>query len=124
MNPQDQYLACAEMDEKLTTPEYIAANNYVGSGFAVFLGRNCQRELPDYNTYDALIPLIVKWCVNQEKHKKFIAELYELHTSPDGLDLTDAFGQQHNLIAFSLGFESTPSQLREALLKASGKWKE
>lgn len=60
---------------------------------------------------------------DEERMRLFTAELYDRHTSGEGgVDLTDAYGEQHSLICYCL-LMSTAHQMREALLRAAGVWK-
>ena len=87
--------------------------------------------IPDYLTsYDAIIPLVQKlWkaaATDGEASKawaiKFIQALYPLHTHPecDSIDLQDAFDDCHQAIYLAMML-STPSQLCDAVLVATGK---
>jgi hypothetical protein len=70
--------------------------------------------IPNYRTsYDAIIPLIQKWSKVTPHHKQeFVSELTDI-LGMSGCDLT----------TFCY-IVSTPAQLCEALLRATGKWKD
>ena len=65
---------------------------------------------PDYLTsYDAIIPLIVKWCGDDEdRWRNFLR--------------TTGLMEKYNPLRDV--FKSTPSQLSTALIRAMGKWEE
>lgn len=70
----------------------------------------------DYLTsYDAIIPLIQKWCDSNEQWDAFIEYLW------DYLNITSDWVEQD---AWKALLKCSPSQLAEALLRATGKWKE
>ena len=78
------------------------------------------------SSYDAIIPLLKSpWNSSKDFATKFVHALYELHKHPecDEADLAEALDDHHHSIWLAL-MTSTPSQLCEALLRATGKWKE
>lgn len=129
MNQQDQIKALAELDgREIAYGEFVDIRQRESDGEPEILGHS---PFPDYLTsYDAIIPLIQKqWKVscpqNKEWAVKFIQELYRLHTHPEceEIDLQDAFDDCHQAIYLAM-MVSMPAQLCEALLRATGKWKE
>jgi len=96
MNEQDQNRACAELD----------GNWIITHGFGNMV------HFKNYNTYDAIIPLI---------QKSFDAHEYRIKFQPVLSDITFTKSQINHAKEY---FCATPSQLREALLRATGKWKD
>ena len=114
MTPEEQIKALAEVDGWTCNP----ANGFCAVVNSVLQTYLCRRSdgtwtgLPDYLTsYDAIIPLIQKLWKN------------DVITTDFNVYLTKAmnFPFQPRCIE---AFEATPSQLCEALLRATNKWKE
>jgi hypothetical protein len=78
--------------------------------------------LPDYNTYDAIVPLVRKWCDDWDfttdepcRWDKFVETLWSV------LGIDSDYTEQE---AWKVLFKCPVSQLREALLRATGRWQE
>lgn len=107
MTEQDQYLACAELDgyvreqaKSLFDPRLDVTYWYRDS-----IRTAC---CPDYSTRDAVVGVIKKTLWNQQMRLAFLRALPESHLTP---------------AAFAVLITPT-ARLREALLRATGKWKE
>jgi hypothetical protein len=73
------------------------------------------RNLPNYLTSrDAIMPLVIKWCDRVERKAKFLDILKSILEIPLGAFLHETFA----LVTAS------PRQLCEALLRATGRWKD
>jgi len=92
MNEQDQNRACAELD----------GNWIITHGFGNMV------HFKNYNTYDAIIPLIQKQ--PKDIQRAVVVNWWQAMT----VDIDDMVDQ----------INATPAQLREALLRATGKWKD
>ena len=123
MNPQNQIKALAELDgwkqQEVFESSFADSSKQVSAGTRwtkddslVYL-----RKLPDYLTsYDAIIPLIQKQDVEtkRECYRRLHEHLWETDTTTTCRFTVD--------IGDFINF--TPQQLCEALLRATGKWKE
>lgn len=95
MKPELQLKACADFDGYESVPRTAMFwHRSIGKHFKL-------DELPNYFTYDAIIPLIQKQPV------------------PIRMFIFNYFGSERMVL-----MEFTPQQLVEALLRAHGKWTE
>ena len=111
MKPEDQIRALAELDNVEDIPErYEHAKQCTiqdcGSGFKPYL-----------TSLDAVVPLIVKWCGDDgSRWDSFLYSLWEMLKIDSDTEENDAWR-----VYFQ---KTTPAQLCEALLRATGKWKD
>jgi hypothetical protein len=120
MTEEDQIKACAELDG-WTFNGHVWEKPECESVFypSVF----CEASLPNYSSRDVLIPLIQK-CINQNPDNEddggvmaqFQCALL-IACNICNLSIDDVLVVQTLICA-------SPSQLREALLRTTGKWKE
>ena len=116
MTPEQRIKALAELDgwrweahetgTRLWRPDGTIENNHYAETWRV----------PNYLTsYDAIIPLIQK----QDKvtQCEFLVILFRFYGNNEDPDL-------NYMTLWPMTFALTPSQLCEALLRATGKWKE
>ena len=106
MTPENQIKALAELDgfkpPRINAGESWGESSYCGTGICVYRGGCNVRgiDLQYLNSYDAIIPLIQRL------------------GSTDAVDATMRLRNQRT------AFASTPAQLCEALLRATGKWQD
>ncbi len=110
----EQYQACAELDGwKLMEAPPHCWFYYPDGGKTFPKGAHASYELSNYNSRDVLVPLIEKQ--PEELRIKVCEWLY-----------TAMGNTQRHTLSFRNATKvmlSTPAQLREALLRATGKWK-
>lgn len=127
MTEQEQYLACAELDgfEKIVscpTGLWGWVDRTVAKAKGWQIGwwsgppNKASCKVPDYSTRDALVAVIEKQCNHQLIQREFLLYLAEITCGKKGW-----YDSVKDSIKFVL---ATPAQLREALLRATGKWKE
>ncbi len=105
MTEADQIKACAELDGKTSNAYWCPCG----------CGEQRNNNLPNYNSRDVLIPLIEK----QPRHiQRSVA--FELFWH-NGSSVQEEAGEQTKTDVLT-GLLASPSQLREALLRATGKW--
>ena len=103
MTIDEQIKACAE----LYGWKYKHTNrSVISSGWFEPDGIQHDTYPPDYDTYNSIIPLVQKWCGDS------CSRWYVFRVTP---------AIENNSITFSC-LQATPAQLREALLRAAGKW--
>lgn len=108
MNPEDQIKALAELDGWICEKESMPPNWKSPTGIKHFPDYDDLSFLPNYlYSYDAIIPLIQKHLKNSHVSDKFFSCIEQ----PDGCTGEDVLSR-------------TPAQLSEALLRATGRWKE
>ena len=120
MTQQEQQIAAAELDgfrftSKCHPPVYnaqgIATRSENGTLTIVKA-----LEFFKYDDYNTIIPLIQKWCkATPRGWIIFLCALTKITTPFDEIQTLDKAQGFYN---------ATPDQLRKALLKAAGKWKE
>lgn len=105
MKPEEQIKSLAELDGyimELSSPNRIPVMSLYEKDKII---RECHMDSPRMTayltSYDAIIPLI---------HRQ-------------SSEVREKVDQKHELVGFGYGFP-TPAQLCEALLRATGKWKE
>ena len=114
----DFKLAYLNYDETRTEHPWIFPTTGTGKLTAVWKAsgiRVCLEDKWKNPSYDAIIPLIQKWCDLNEQWDAFIEYLW------DYLGITSDWSEQD---AWKALFRCNPAQLSEALLRATGKWKE
>jgi len=104
MTDQEQQRACAELDGWTD----IGIDGVLPNGSTQFTGSKeglMSCFVPNYSTYDAIIPLIQK----QSREAKRQIGWFTVYFKGGVCDTH---------------YDATPAQLREALLRATGKWKD
>jgi hypothetical protein len=111
MTKQNQIKALVKFDGWRQHPKYIDVMiNKKNTREAHLQSDSLTRYL---HSYDAIIPLIQRQCTDKNTWCKFLNQLSCLVQNYDGLTLIGVF----NL------YKATPTQLCDALLRATGKWK-
>lgn len=78
-------------------------------------GLEILQRVPNYDSYDVLIPMIAKTC-NETDWVKFSTHLLDVCQYPP---------HQRNVIyGIQMSFRASPAQLREAILRAHNLWTE
>lgn len=112
MKLEDQIKAIAELDGWSNVTIYPSENNQV-DGFKPN-GMGWSECLPYTTSRDAIVPVIEKQ--TEEMQLKTIYTLSKTMTHPKDWDYVTGW--------MLLAIKATPTQLCEALLRATGKWKE
>jgi hypothetical protein len=124
MTTEQKIMACAELDGFERCPDascaYRKAQHWHKDMRVFFPEPYSNPMLPQYLTsHDAILPLIAK--LDPHKRNDFISELWTVcgfeATSPN-------FWTEYNFRAMFGLITATPSQLTDALLKATGMWKD
>ena len=126
MTQQDQRIAAAELDGWVIAKTVDrASNRYFRRVEDVNESGSKWRRVGDfpkctpgldYTDYNTIIPLIQKWCnATPRGWLMFLCELTRRTTPFDEIQTLEKAQGFYN---------ATPYQLRKALLKAAGKWKE
>ena len=111
MTQQEQQISAAELDG---WTDVHVSNGFVYGTPQNWSGVRYQKVY--YTDYNTIIPLIQKWCnATPRGWIMFLCELTRRTTPFDEIQTLDKAQGFYN---------ATPYQLRKALLKAAGKWKE
>ena len=119
MTPKEQFIACAELDGLCVADSWSGVERrdaYVGR-FCNVCGVVQRHSYPNYDSYDVLIPLIIKLCDNDNSMSCWTRFFNFLSVEVENKDHLSIQGLA-NL------FKAKPAQLRQALLRATGKWKD
>lgn len=114
MTEQEQFKACAELDGFINIVKCSCGN------CDSWVNGNHTAPIPDYNTYDAIIPLIQK----QFGSADYLAKGHFFQTLRNIMEKVYENPFKDYWHIFNICMMCSPSQLREALLRAAGKWKE
>lgn len=113
MKEQSQIIAIAELDGWKLNP----FGGMYPPNLQPETNLNQQFKIPNYlHSRDAIVPVIEKWITDEQSKWRFITKIADI----TGLDRLDS-GEYHEVFYLLL---VSPSQLCEALLRATGKWTE
>jgi len=130
MSINDQIIACAELDGwNLSAIERTqllwqlrSPDGHVKCSWETDINKSqrlsdCLNFLPNYDSRDVLVPLI-------EKHTKTYGEQLNFIHELNSRIISDLHEIKWPFCLSLACLLSTPAQLREALLRATGKWKQ
>lgn len=128
MKPQDQIKALAELAGlgPQKGEQWNYSNPFSPTGISVDVDAKCKRwiEKNYLTSYDAIIPLIHKVINRYTCHGFFDALGLIAITDWQDVDGAPSYEGDGSYFEIWVLFKATPSQLSEALLRATGKWKE